>query len=760
MLTKIKLLDGLFKTSQLKGKEYLFYLDVDRLIAPCYESVAQTPKKSRYGGWEERGISGHSLGHFLSAIATMYVATGDEILKLKLDYAVSELAHVQSFDSEGYVSGFPRRCFDKVFTGDFTVERFSLEEQWVPWYSIHKIYAGLIDAYVLTGNTEALEVVIKLTNWAKKGTDNLTNEQFDKMLFCEHGGMCESLANLYKITGNKDYLDLSIRFCHKETVEALSISQDDLEGQHANTQIPKIVGAAKLYDITGDEYYKNAVTFFWKQVTKSRSYVFGGNSIEEHFGKINSEQLGVNTAETCNTYNMMKLTEYLYSWNHDSSYMDYYENALYNHILPSQDPDSGMKTYFVSTEPGHFKVYCSLDNSFWCCTGTGMENPARYGRQIYYRDNADLYVNLFIASEVYLTDKNIKLSQKTSFPEANTTKLVFEEAFGEHLSINIRVPYWAASEVTAVVNGTKTYSSFKKGYLTIEGYWKAGDVIDITLPMDLHKYTSKDCENKISIMYGPIVLAGALGKENFPETDIAEDHLKFNTYPGITVPTLVVEEPDLTKWIKPLKTAPLTFETEAIGEPGKVKLTLIPFYALHHERYTVYWNIVTPDNYTTKAVTGPNYMEMLDNITLDCVNANEQQPEVDHNVKSENSKSAYLSDAGKGYRKCLDSGYFSYDMNVKGDKQLYLAVTYWGSDGDHLLSDKLYQRNFHILIDGYKIAHEKLKENKPHSLFHVFYEIPKNLTLNKEKIEVKFASTEGNIAGKVFCLRITTAKLH
>lgn len=753
-MEKVKLIEGLFKTSQDKGKEYLLYLDVDRLIAPCYEAIGKMAKKPRYGGWEARAISGHSIGHFLSAAAAMYVAAGDEKIKEKLDYAVSELAYLQDQEEQGYVSGFPRDCFDKVFSGEFSVSRFDLGDSWVPWYSIHKIYAGLIDAYEMTGNRQALEVVVKLADWAKKGTDNLTEEQFDRMLFCEHGGMCETMSKLYKITENKDYLDLSIRFYHKETLLPLSKELDELEGKHANTQIPKVIGAARLYDITGNEAYKNAAKFFWNQVTKSRSYVIGGNSRDEHFGKSNTEKLGVTTAETCNTYNMLKLTESLYAWSHDSEYMDYYENALYNHILASQDPESGMKTYFVSTQPGHFKIYCSSDNSFWCCTGTGMENPARYIRQIYYRDNNDLFVNLYISSEINIVDKSIKLVQETSFPECDKTRLVFKDANGEFMNLRIRVPYWAAGKVTAIVNGDKEYAAAEKGYITVEGNWKKGDVIEVTLPMDLHVYASKEDANKIAFMYGPIVLAGALGRENFPETDILDDHLKLNHYPGIQVPDLVTDEMDIRNCIKPVNGMPLTFETTNIGEPGNAKFTLIPFYALHHQRYTIYWKKMTKEEYRLSELTSPDYQERLDKITIDSVNPNEQQPEIDHNLKTKNSTSDYFSAAGKGWRESKNEGYFSYDMTVDSEEQMHLVVTYWGSDRGYWFDGKTFTRNFDISVDGNIIANETINENKPYSLFDVFYNIPMELTKGKSKVEVRFSSTENKIAGRVFGVRI------
>lgn len=758
-VNKVKLTEGLFKASQDKGNEYLLYLDVDRLAAPCYEAIGLTPKKPRYGGWESQGISGHSIGHYLSAAAAMYVANGDKTIKQKLDYAVSELSYLQDQSGDGYVSGFPRGCFDKVFTGDFEVERFSLAGWWVPWYSIHKIYAGLIDAYELTGNKQALDTVVKLSDWALKGTNNLTDEQFEKMLYCEHGGMNEVMADLYNITGNKEYLKLAIRFCHKEVLNPLAKFKDELEGKHANTQIPKVIGAAKLYNITGNEDYKNIALFFWNEVVKNRSYVIGGNSRGEHFGKSRTEPLGVATAETCNTYNMMKLTELLYAWSHEAKYMDYYETALYNHILASQDPDSGMKTYFVSTQPGHFKVYCSHDNSFWCCTGTGMENPARYIRQIYYRDSEDLFINLFIASELTLVDKKVKLRQETAFPESDKIKLVFDEASGESLKINIRVPYWVRNALSVVVNNKESYSSAEGGYITISGEWKAGDVIEITAPMGIHKYEAMDDPDKIAFMYGPIVLAGALGRENFPDCDILEDHLKLFGHPGIIVPTLVTAEKDITKLIKPVKDKPLTFETEAIGQPGDVKVTLIPFYALHHQRYTIYWKLNTVEEYRLSALSSPDYREMLDKITIDTVSPNEQQPEIDHKIQRHNSKADYMSEAGAGWRESINEGFFSYEMTVLPDKQNFLAVTYWGSDTDYWTPQRLYIRNFDILVDNNVITNVTLKEDKPFSLFDVFYEIPQGLTKGKEKVEVKFQSTEGKMAGRVFGVRTTSDKL-
>lgn len=758
-MLNVKLLNGIFYDSQQIGKEYLLYLDVDRLVAPCYEAASQTPKKPRYGGWETMGISGHSIGHWLSASSTMCAVTGNEKLKQKVYYAIDELAFIQSFDPDGYLSGFPRDCYDKVFAGeDFEVTNFSLGHSWVPWYSIHKIYGGLIDAYKLCHSEKALEVVIKLADWAKKGTDNLTDEQFQRMLICEHGGMNEAMADLYLITGNRDYLDLAIRFCHKAILDPLSKGIDKLEGKHANTQIPKVIGAAKLYEITGETYYRDAAIFFWDQVTQNRSYVIGGNSKNEHFGIENSEDLGITTTETCNTYNMMKLTEHLYSWTNKVEYMDYYERALYNHILASQDPDTGMKTYFVSTQPGHFKVYCSPDHSFWCCTGTGMENPARYTRSIYHQKENDLFVNLFISSEMILENKNFQIKQETKFPESTSTKLMIENAKEELLTIHIRVPYWISGEVTAIVNGEQTFMERDNGYLTISGNWNAGDVIDVMLPMDLHMVKSKDDSTKVSFMYGPIVLAGALGTENYPESDILDDHLKLNNHPLISVPTLVTGETKITKWIKPIEGTSLTFETEAVGQPGNVKLILVPFYVLHHQRYTLYWNVMDEEAYETFIKKEQSELEKLQYITVDSVQPYEQQPEVDHSIKVQNSHSGYLNLVHRGWRDSRDDGFFSYEMDVDPEKVLYLHTTYFGGDRLLHVDGKSYVRDFRIFINGTEIAKQTLKGDLPDQLFDVVYTIPYNLTKGKEKIEVKFVSTEGKIAGGVYGVKILNDK--
>lgn len=744
-MSEVVLLNGIFKTSQEKGKEYLLYLDSDRLLAPCYEAIGEKPKARRYGGWEEREISGHSLGHFISALSYMYKVDKDERLKEKLDYIIEELRYIQSFSADGYASGFSKKCFEKVFSGDFNVTRFELGDGWVPWYSIHKIYAGLIDAYELTENKKALDVVEKLADWAKKGTDKLTEEQFQKMLYCEHGGMCEAMAKLYKITKNKDYLDLAIRFIHKETLEPLINLRDELEGKHANTQIPKIIGAATLYNITKNEDLKKASEFFWNIVTRDRSYVIGGNSIDEHFGKTKTETLGVTTAETCNTYNMLKLTEHLYKWSRNSKYIDYYENALYNHILASQDPISGMKTYFMSTKPGHFKIYCSLDNSFWCCTGTGMENPTRYTKAIYYRDDNELFVNLYIGSRIILEDKNLIISQNTNFPEGEYSTLLVEEGNNCPMTINIRVPYWA-KDIKVNINNNEEFNKKKNGYISIKRRWNKGDKVEIFLPMNIHLYHSKEDKNKVVFMYGPLVLAGALGQENFPETDILDDHLKLNNYKGISVKALNNSEENIIESIKKIENEKLAFEMKVQEDKRRVKYRLKPFYSIHHERYTIYWNMNNKDK--------KNYLDNYDeNIIIDEINLNEQQSEIEHGLKYKNSISNYSMDYSKGWRMCTENGYFSYEIKVNPKEDTYLLVTYLNEDTKENIKSE-----FSIYVDGFLISEEKFNENKSNILFNKFYKIPRELIKEKSKVTVKFKSKKNTFVNKIFGIKTTREK--
>ncbi|MCX7714859.1 MAG: glycoside hydrolase family 127 protein [Clostridia bacterium] len=751
-LNKVQLWDGIFKDSQEIGKKYLLDLEVDRLLAPCYEAAGRTPKAPRYGGWESMGISGHALGHWMSASAAMYAATGDKALKERLDYAVVELGELQ--DKDGYVSGFPRECFDKVFSGDFSAAAFELAGHWVPWYSIHKIYAGLIDAYLFAENQQALDVVCRLADWAKRGTDLLSDELMVKMLITEHGGMNEVFASLYEITKNEDYFNLAVRFSDDSILKPLSQFCDELEGKHANTQIPKIIGAMKIYEQNyAFAEYKDASGFFWDTVTKHRSYVFGGNSNFEHFGKLDTEPLSTQTCETCNSYNMLKLSRMLFLQEQDSKYFEFYENALLNHILASQDPETGMKTYFMATTPGHFKVYCSPYDSFWCCTGTGMENPALYGRDIYYCDDDSLYVNLFISSRLDWSEKGFIILQKTKFPYEESSSIEILDGEGV-FELKIREPEWTNVKVS--VNGEDIGITDRKGgYVCIRRIWKKGDVIRYVMPMKISLYTAKDDKNAVSFRYGPIVLAGALGRENFPETDILKVHTSLDHHPRIKVPALVTDDKNIENWIRLVDKKTLTFETEAVGMPNNEVVRLLPFFALHHERYTLYWRLYTNSEYSNLSTHEREYEEKLANATVDIVRPNEQQPELDHNMKAENSICGYLSGADCGWRLAMPGGFFSYNMKVNPTEDNYLMVFYWGSDADFCQDGVWYRREFDIFANNIAIGTQKLNREHFDKLISKFYKIPKSV-IRGETVEIKFVpKDERSAAGGVFGVRIT-----
>lgn len=378
------------------------------------------------------------------------------------------------------------------------------------------------------------------------------------------------------------------RFTQKSLLDPLALKNDTLQGLHANTQIPKLIGAARIYELTGDEYYKNAAQFFFETVVNHRSFVIGGNSVGEHFGPFNGERLAKDSCETCNTYNMMKLAEHVFAWEKNSTYADYYERAFYNHILASQDPATGAKTYFVSTYPGHFKVYGTEEDAFWCCTGTGMENPGRYNRFIYYMENNDLYVNMFIASQLNATENGLKLSQQTDFPYGDTSQIEILEAPDTTVNIHIRVPYWIDGKLVATVNG-KVYESSDQGYLTLSKVWRANDKIMLQMPMKLHVYQAKDSASKFAVMYGPLVMAAQLGTDNFPSADIVANQLALMSWDKIAVPGIIADKADITQWIVPLNAGQLTFRIDKNATSDSNPLILKPFYDLHHQRYTIYF---------------------------------------------------------------------------------------------------------------------------------------------------------------------------
>lgn len=561
---KVTVTDKKFIEFFVTGRKVLMDLSPDRLLAPCFEAMGKEPKAERYGGWEAKGISGHTLGHYMSAMSFLYSASGDTEAKKRAEYCVNTLKDLQG--ENGYIAGFPEgESFEKVFKNPdgFTAGGFELAGWWVPYYSLHKIFRGLIDIYENIGTKDALTVAEKLGEWVYSTTSLLKGEQRLRLLKCEYGGMNDVLSRLYRHTGNEKFKIASEFFCEENLLIPLSKSKDVLSGLHANTQIPKIIGALQVYLNGGGDYLYYAAKFFFDTVVNKRSYAIGGHGVAEHFSEKWELPLKTNTCETCNTNNMITLSEMLWQKNKDGKYFDYIEKALYNHILPSQD-ETGMKTYFVGLKPGNFKVYSTPENSFWCCFGSGLENPFTYNKLIFNYDK-NLYVNLYIDSELECENASVCLQSVNE----NEKSLEFTRDFGG--TVYFRKPCWC--EDFKIQYGENKFSESENGYVKISDSFKTGDIVKIYLPRKIEKHAKSDDGKFVYFTYGEILLAEDMGNENCPESD------------------RVAGENDLTEqeeiYCVPLKNTD-------VKRCGDLRFmvdghSLVPFYEIVHGRYRVYF---------------------------------------------------------------------------------------------------------------------------------------------------------------------------
>lgn len=755
----VSLTKGMFKQSQKVGLDYLLSFDVDRLLAPLYATTEYISPANEYSGWESLQISGHTIGHYLSACAYMYAQTGNtELLKI-MEHVVSVMAKLQRDD--GFLAAFKSSYLEKAFDGKITAGGSGgayLNGCWAPWYNMHKTFQALMDVYTFTDNTAALDTAVKLGNYIANGCDKMSDEQMQKMLEGEHGGIMEAFVNLYNITKNERYLGVAKRWTHRAITDPLANGEDKLTGIHGNTQIPKIIGCIKYYKATGDEYYYRVAKNFWNFTVSNRSYIFGGNTRSEHFDPIGTEETAINTAETCNTYNMLKLTAELFSVDKSSEYAQYYENALFNHILSSQDPESGAKIYFLSTLPGQFKIYCTHDTSFWCCTGTGMENPGRYSDFIYAHDNDCLYVNLFINSTINWSDKKIKLEQTTDFPEGGNVKITITEADNVNMGLKIRIPQWC-DEMSVKVNEEAAEVVSENGYMTIMRKWNSADEVEISVPMHVSVYKSRESDDKkevIGFKYGPIVLAGVYGKENMPESDLNSNHSENANYPAIKINPIVTDEEDISKLITK-SDGKMEFIMEA-NQPGIGKSTtrLYPLYDVHHERYTVYWTKYTCEQYEN-ADKGSSAEERLFDATVDMVEPALQQSETDHGFAYEGvTDTGYLGEALCSWRDIKGKGYISYDLKVKDGVKNYLLTLLWGSDSGNEKNERM----FDIMVDSEVIATYTVESPAKGRLYYLYYEIPPELIKGKDSVKVMYRSNAENTqVGGIYGVRITTEKI-
>lgn len=580
-MSEVKLTNSPFKHAETKAAEYLLLLDIDRLLSGFRSEAGLEPKANKYGGWESRGVAGHSLGHYLSACSMYYATYNDDRFLRRITYIIDELEVCQNANNNGYVAATPngKKLFGEVANGDIRSQGFDLNGGWVPLYVMHKVLAGLIDAYQYTENQKALRVASRLADWMCTTFLELNDSEMQRVMTCEFGGMNEALANLYSFTQNENHLKLARVFDnHKEVMDSLAICKDNLEGKHANTQIPKIVGAARLFELTGSKRDSLIATFFWNTVINNHTYINGGNSDWEHFGtpgKLN-DRLDLNTTETCNTYNMLKLTHHLFSWCARSEYSNYYERAVYNHILASQNPEDGMCVYFTPLVAGGQKSYLTPFDSFACCTGSGMENHMKYGDFIYSKgQDGSLLINLFIPSRLSWNKKGISIIQETQLPNSNSVKLSLETDSSQTFAIRIRYPQWTKKMEVKVNGQNMEVSPDKNGYVSILKKWKDRDEVEILFDMQLYTIAMPDNPKRIGIFYGPVLLAGELGSEDI---NIATE-----------IPVLVTDDTSPNRWLMKISENPLRFKTKNIGRPNDIVLR--PFYEMHHQHYIVYWDL-------------------------------------------------------------------------------------------------------------------------------------------------------------------------
>ena len=611
-LSEVELTASPFLTAMQRNAAYLLAIEPDRLLHNVREFAGLKPKGERYGGWENAGIAGHTLGHYLTAISQQYAATGDPQFRARIDYIVSEMAVCQKAYGDGYVGALPPRelgTLRSLRTGRVEPEGPHTFKggSWVPWYTQHKVLNGLKDAWILGGNPQAREVALKLADWVGSVTETLKPDQLQAMLSVEHGGMMDVLAEIASLTGDRRYLEISRRFYHRAVLDPLLAGRDELPGLHANTQIPKIIGEARTFEASGDPDGRRIAEYFWDRVVHHHSYVIGGNSETEHFfpEEDTSKHLGAATAETCNTYNMLKLTEHLFCWEPRAGLADYYERALYNDILSSQDPSLGMFTYFMSLKPGLFRSYSTPFDSFWCCVGTGMENHTKYGEAIYYHGDDSLYVNLFIPSVLHWNERGVLIRQDTEYPASQDTTLTFQSDPAGPLVLRVRCPGWASAPVNFELNGQPLKIRSEPGtYAEIRRTWRKGDTLKATIPMAVRTESLPDAPSTVAFLYGPVVLAGDLGAA--PQTDAVkytrEQTANLNAE-AAPVPDLILGNAPLEACVVRDPGEGLSFHTANIGRPRDV--TLRPFAELSYERYTVYWNVLPKDSDKRRAPETP-----------------------------------------------------------------------------------------------------------------------------------------------------------
>lgn len=721
----VQVTDPRFKEAMEADAKYLLKIEPDRLLSQFRTHSGLKPKADKYGGWESEGLAGHTLGHYLSACALHYAATNDTRYLDRVKYIVDELDECQRARKTGYIGAIPKEdtVFAEVSKGNIRSRGFDLNGAWSPWYTIHKVMAGLLDAYLYCDSDKALTINKGIADWTSVVLRDLNDEQLQKMLLCEYGGMNEALVNTYAFTGDKKYLDLSYKFHDKRVLDSLAVGVDVLPGRHSNTQVPKAIGTARRFELTAQKSDFAISDFFWSTVVKHHTYAPGGNSNYEYLSEQDkfNDKLSDNTMETCNTYNMLKLTRHLFAMNPMADYMDFYERALYNHILASQNHSTGMMCYFVPLRMGTQKEFSDEFNTFTCCVGSGIENHVKYGESIYSKGaDGSLYVNLFIGSKLNWKEKGLLFTQDNGKITVNTKKPV-------EMAISIRKPAWA-SEYKLKVNGQEQKINVaSNGYLVINRKWKNNDVIEFIAPLTLRTEVIPDNPSRKAFFYGPTLLAGNLGP-NEPD-------------PMKGIPVIVSEKTMAVDVLTQDKNDPSVFHTTK-------NLTFQPFNTIANDYYSVYWDVFTPTEWKEKELVYESRRKLeaeREQSTVDVLRIGEMQPERDHELVGENTEIGE-SHTHK-YRVANPNGFFSFTMKVQPGFSYLLIGTYWGMDNRG--------RQFDVIVEGQTIASEDLNKYKESKFYDITYRIPAALTNGKAKITVRFQPKDkNNSAGPVYGVRL------
>lgn len=725
----IVLLDSYETNAFSKETAYLKELDADRLLRGFCDIGGVESDAVLYGGWENTAIKGHTLGHYLTAVSQAYATSKDKELLSIANHIVDVLSECQNKET-GYLAAIPESHYTQLETGNTS-------GTWVPWYTMHKVMAGLLDAYELTGNDKALAVAEKLGDWVYSRTSTWSEATKATVLNVEYGGMNDCLYRLYSYTKSDKHLQAAHSFDEMSLFESIYNGEDILNGKHANTTIPKIIGALNRYITLGEseQYYLAVAENFWEIVVNNHTYITGGNSEWEHFGEPNildAERTNCN-CETCNTYNMLKLTRELFKITGNRKYADYYENTFINAILSSQNPDTGMTTYFQPMATGFFKVYSSKTGNFWCCTGSGMENFSKLGDSTYYKDDNSVYVIRFTSSELTWEEKGLIITQESDIPMTDTVSFTIHTSGNpESADIVLRVPDWIAASPVVSVNGAETKVEVVNGFIRLSNTWQDGDVITYRMPMEVKVYGLSDNENVVAFKYGPVVLSANLGNEDTATT---------TTGVSVTIPTMFTDISDVIKVSGDRDTWLADIADNLVRKPGTLEFTLkntdrslvfTPHYRQYENRYGIYFTLVD-ENSSTEETESDKY------ITIDSLPVANDQYEFSHNLTGDLTNTG--THKGLNYRDAAPGGYFSYDMSVDSDATNYLCVKFFSGDAG---------RAFQILADGEVIKDVVLENVNPDNFYDLYIEIPTKLTSGKDTVTITFSANGAHYAGGIF----------